>query len=50
MQQAVTNQLKVVLVEDFQHLFYEYKLHIHRCVTFWGNYNRVDKVDLLLSW
>jgi hypothetical protein len=42
---AVTDQLKVILISDFQRCYEEWE-HLWRCVASEGNYFEGDKLDL----
>jgi len=43
---AVTDQLKVITVSDFQRCYKEWEQHLWRCVASEGNYFEGDKLDL----
>ena len=45
-QKAVTDQLKVIPVRDFQRSYEEWEQSLRRCVAFQGNYFEGDKLDL----
>jgi hypothetical protein len=42
---AVTDQLKVIPVSDFQHCYEEWE-HLWKCVASESNYSEGDKLDL----
>ena len=43
---AVTDQLKLILVSDFQCCYKEWEQSLQRCVASQGNYFEWDKLDL----
>jgi len=45
-EKAVTDQLKVIPVSDFQHCSEEWEQRLQRCVASQGNYFEGDKLDL----
>jgi transposase len=45
-QKVVTDQLRALLHEDFQHCYREWEQHLQRCVASQGNYFEGDNVDL----
>jgi transposase len=45
-QKVVTDQLRALPHEDFQHCYREWEQHLRRCVASQGNYFEGDKVDL----
>jgi len=45
-EKAVTDQLKAILVNDFQRCYEEWEQHLWRCVANQGNYFEGDKLDL----
>ena len=45
-QKVVTDQLKALLHEDFQHCYREWEERLWRCVASQGNYFEGDNVDL----
>jgi len=46
MQKVVTDQLRALLHEDFQHCYWEWAQRLWRCVASQGNYFEGDNVDL----
>jgi hypothetical protein len=45
-QKVVTDQLRALLHEDFQHYYWEWERRLRRCVTSLGTYFEGDNVDL----
>jgi len=45
-QKVVTDQLRALLHEDFQHCYQEWEQHLRRCVASQENYFEGDNVDL----
>ena len=45
-QKSVTDELKGIPAEAFQHCYEQWKQRIRRCVAAQGNYFEVDKLDL----
>ena len=45
-QKFVTDQLRALIHEDFQHCFREWEQRLRRCVAFQGNYFEGDNADL----
>jgi len=45
-EKAITDQLKVIPVSDFQRCYEEWEQHLRRCVASQGNYFEGDKLDL----
>ena len=45
-QKAVTDQLKAILVSDYQRCFEEWEQRLRRCVASQGNYFEGEKLDL----
>ena len=45
-QKVVTDQLRALLHEDFQHCYLEWEQRLQRCVASQGNYFEGDNVDL----
>jgi hypothetical protein len=45
-QKVVTDQLRALLHEDFQHCYREWEQRLRRCVDSQGNYFEGDNVDL----
>ena len=45
-EKAVTDQLKVIPVSDFQRCYEEWEQHLQRCVASQRNYFERDKLDL----
>jgi len=45
-EKAATDQLKAILVSDFQRCYKELEQHLQRCVTSQGNYFVGDKLNL----
>jgi hypothetical protein len=43
---AVTDQLRALPHEDFQHFYWEWEQRLRRCAASEGNYFEGDKVDL----
>jgi len=43
---AATDQLKAILVSDFQRCYEEWEQCLRRCVTSQGNYSEGEKLDL----
>jgi len=46
---VVTDQLRALLHEDFQHCYREWEQHLRRCVASQGNYFEGDNVDLWVN-
>ena len=45
-EKAVTDQLKAILVSDYQRCYEEWEQRLRRCVASQGNYFEGDKLDL----
>jgi transposase len=45
-QKVVTDQLRALVHEDFQHCYREWEQRLRRCVASQGNYFEGDNVDL----
>jgi transposase len=45
-QKVVTDQLRALPHEDFQHCYREWEQRLRRCVASQGNYFQADNVDL----
>ena len=45
-QNSVTDELKGIPAEAFQHCYEHWKQHLRRCVTAQGNYFERDNLDL----
>jgi len=45
-QKVVTDQLRALLYEDFQHCYWEWEQRLRRCVASQGNYFEGHNVDL----
>jgi hypothetical protein len=45
-QKVVTDQLRALPHEDFQHCYWEWEQRLRQCVASEGNYFEGDKVDL----
>jgi len=45
-QKSVTDELKGIQAEAFQHCYEQWKQRLRRCVAAQGNYLEVDNLDL----
>ena len=48
-QKVVTDQLRALPHEDFQHCYQEWEQHLRRCMASQGNYFKGDNTDLYFS-